>query len=192
MATVARRHEFCEAYATRHPAIGEVDQRGRWPDIWFGLIFLRENAPPAGPVTKPSFPVTKLSYDAIVVDIYQQEQGKMEIVTSQDQGATAHVVLKGRLDIVGAEVIALPLATLAGSKQGLILDMSGVSFVASIGLRHLVQTAKALSRRGGRLVLLNPSEMVAEVLTTSGLTDLLPIVRSDAEAAAALASLQRG
>ena len=116
----------------------------------------------------------------------------MEIVTSQDQGATARVTLTGRLDIVGAEVIALPLATLAGSKQGLILDMSGVSFVASIGLRHLVQTAKALSRRGGRLVLLNPSEMVAEVLTTSGLTDLLPIVRSDAEAAAALATLQRG
>jgi anti-anti-sigma regulatory factor len=49
-----------------------------------------------------------------------------------------------------------------------------------------VQTAKALSRRGGRLVLLNPTEMVAEVLITSGLTDLLPIVRSDAEAAAAL------
>jgi anti-anti-sigma factor len=116
----------------------------------------------------------------------------MEIVTSQDQGATARVALTGRLDIVGAEVIALPLATLAGSKQGLILDMSGVSFVASIGLRHLVQTAKALSRRGGRLVLLNPTEMVVEVLTTSGLTDLLPIVRSDAEAAAALGNLQRG
>ena len=127
-----------------------------------------------------------------VVDVCQQERGKMEIVTSQDQGATARVSLKGRLDIVGAEVIALPLATLAGSKQGLILDMSGVSFVASIGLRHLVQTAKALSRRGGRLVLLNPTEMVAEVLTTSGLTDLLPIVRSDAEAAAALGTLQRG
>ena len=116
----------------------------------------------------------------------------MEIVTSEDLGATARVALKGRLDIVGAEVIALPLATLAGSKQGLILDMSGVSFIASIAIRHLVQAAKALSRRGGRLVLLNPSEMVAEVLTTSGLTDLLPIVRSDAEAAAALGTLQRG
>jgi anti-sigma B factor antagonist len=122
----------------------------------------------------------------------QQEHGKMEIMTTEDQGATARVALKGRLDIVGAEVIALPLATLAGSKQGLILDMSGVSFVASIGLRHLVQTAKALSRRGGRLVLLNPTEMVVEVLTTSGLIDLLPIVRSDAEAAAALGTLQRG
>jgi anti-anti-sigma factor len=114
----------------------------------------------------------------------------MDIVTSEDQGATARVALTGRLDIVGSEIIALPLATLAGSKQGLIIDMSGVTFIASIGIRHLVSTAKALARRNGRLVLLNPSEMVAEVLTISGLTNLLPIVRSDSEALAALDTLQ--
>jgi anti-anti-sigma factor len=114
----------------------------------------------------------------------------MEIVTSEDRGATARVALTGRLDIVGAEVIALPLATLAGAKQGLILDMSGVSFIASIAIRHLVSAAKALSRRNGRLVLLNPSEMVAEVVTTAGLTSLLPIVRSDSEAFAALDALR--
>jgi anti-sigma B factor antagonist len=117
----------------------------------------------------------------------------MEIVTSEDRGTTARVALTGRLDIVGAEKIALPLATLAGAKQGLIVDMSGVSFIASIGIRHLVSAAKALSRRKGLLVLLNPTEMVAEVLTSSGLTNLLPIMRSDAEAAAALdAAVQRG
>src|ERR1700686_2286792 len=117
---------------------------------------------------------------------------KMEIVTSEDQGATARVALTGRLDIVGAEVIALPLATLAGVKRGLIIDMIGVSFIASIGIRHLVSAAKALSRRNGLLVLLNPTDMVTEVLTTSGLTDLLPIVRSDSEAMAALAAVQHG
>ena len=116
----------------------------------------------------------------------------MEIVTSEDRGTTARVTLTGRLDIAGAEVIALPLATLAGAKQGLILDMSGVTFIASIGIRHLVSAAKALSRRNGLLVLLNPTEMVADVLTTSGLTNLLPIVGSDSEAMAALEAVQRG
>jgi anti-anti-sigma factor len=116
----------------------------------------------------------------------------MEIVTSDAQGTTARIALAGRLDILGAEAIALPLATLAGAKQGLIVDMSGVSFIASIALRHLVSAAKALSRRNGRLVLLNPTEMVAEVLTMSGLTSLLPIVRSDSEAMAALETGQHG
>lgn len=97
-----------------------------------------------------------------------------------DAGSTATVTMVGRLDISGAEAVALPLATLSGSKSGLIIDMAGVTFVASIGLRHLVAAAKAVGRRGGRLVLLNPNAAVAEVITTSGLADLLLIERDGA------------
>ena len=110
----------------------------------------------------------------------------MQITIVDDTGNTAKVVLSGKLDISGAETIALPLATLAGSKSGILLDMAGVTFLASIGIRHLVTASKALMRRGGRLVLLNPTPMVTDVLTTSGVVELMTIARSDAEAAAAL------
>lgn len=96
-------------------------------------------------------------------------------IAIDDAGSTATVKLVGRLDITGAETVAIPLATLSGSKSGLFIDMSGVTFVASIGLRHLVSAAKAVGRRGGRMVLLNPNAAVVEVITTSGLTDLLHI-----------------
>lgn len=96
-------------------------------------------------------------------------------IAIEDSGSTAKVILNGRLDISGADVVALPLATLSGAKDTLQVDMSGVSFVASIGLRHLLAAAKSLGRRGGRLVLLNPNDAVREVITTSGLSDLLPI-----------------
>jgi len=114
----------------------------------------------------------------------------MQIVTAED-GPIARVTLSGKLDIAGAEVIALPLATLAGAKQGLIIDMSGVSFIASLGIRNLVFAARALSRRNGRLVLLNPVKLVAEVLQASGLTDLLPIVHSESEAVATVSRLSQ-
>ncbi len=110
----------------------------------------------------------------------------MQITILDDSGDTAKVVLNGKLDIVGADKIALPLATLAGGKRGILLDMTGVTFLASIGIRHLVMTSKALTRRGGRLVLLNPNPLVIDVLTTSGVVELMTIARSDAEAAAAL------
>ena len=110
----------------------------------------------------------------------------MQITIVDDAGPTPKVVLSGKLDIAGAETIALPLATLAGSKNGLLIDMAGVSFLASIGIRHLVAASKALGRRGGRLLLLNPSPMVTDVLTTSGVVELMPIVHSEAEAASAL------
>jgi anti-sigma B factor antagonist len=92
-----------------------------------------------------------------------------------DAGSAATIILNGRMDILGAEAVALPLATLSGSKNDLTVDMAGVSFIASIGLRHLVAAAKAIGRRGGRLVLLNPAAPVVDVITTSGLNELLPI-----------------
>jgi anti-anti-sigma factor len=110
----------------------------------------------------------------------------MQITIVDDAGNIAKVVLNGKLDISGAEKIALPLATLAGGKSGIVLDMTEVSFLASIGIRHLVLASKALARRGGRLVLLNPNPLVTDVLTTSGVVDLMAIAHSEAEAAAAL------
>jgi anti-anti-sigma factor len=99
-------------------------------------------------------------------------------IAINDAGSTATITMVGRLDISGAEAVALPLATLSGSKNGLYVDMAGVTFVASIGLRHLVSAAKAVGRRGGKLVVLNPTPAVAEVITTSGLSGLLQIERS--------------
>src|SRR5262249_125512 len=96
-------------------------------------------------------------------------------IAIDEAGQTATVVLNGRLDISGADVVALPLATLSGAKDSVVVDMAGVTFIASIGLRHLVSAAKALGRRGGSLLLINPAPVVVEVINTSGLNDLLPI-----------------
>ncbi len=98
-------------------------------------------------------------------------------IAIHDDGTAAIVTMVGRLDISGAEVVALPLATLSGSKSTLFVDMAGVTFIASIGLRHLVSAAKAVGRRGGRLIVLNPTAAVTEVITTSGLAGLLQIER---------------
>ena len=106
----------------------------------------------------------------------------MKITISDEVGATAKVGLVGKLDIAGAEVVALPLAALAGGKKSLVVDLSGVTFLASIGIRHLVLATKALARKGGKLVLVNPTDAVREVLVTSGVTDLMPIVATDSAA----------
>ena len=68
-----------------------------------------------------------------------------------------------------------------------IEQISYGDFIASIGIRQLVMAAKAVARGAGRLVLLAPSPAVTEALETSGLLDLLPIVRSEDEASSALA-----
>ena len=109
----------------------------------------------------------------------------MQITISDFDDAIKRVTLVGKLDIVGAEVIGLPLAAVAGSRGNIVIDMTGVDFIASIGIRHLVMAAKAVARGAGKLILLGPTPMVTEVLVVSGLEQLLPIVRSEDEVRAA-------
>lgn len=95
---------------------------------------------------------------------------------------TVKVVLNGRLDMAGSAKIDLPFSAAAGSNRYVLVDMSAVTFIASIGIRTLVLGAKTVQRRGGRLMLVSPQADVEEVLTTIGITDLLPIARNDEEA----------
>ena len=111
----------------------------------------------------------------------------MKISVSDFGSIGTKVTLVGKLDIAGAQVIDLPLATVAGQKRNVVIDMGGVDFIASIGIRHLVMAAKAVARGSARLVLLAPTPFVTEVLETAGLESILPIVHSDDEARTAFA-----
>ena len=90
------------------------------------------------------------------------------------------IVLDGRLDITGASDIDLQFNAIAGSHRGVVVDLASVSFLASIGIRTLLLGAKAVQRRGGHFILLNPLDVM-------GMTDLMPIYR-DNDAALAAAS----
>lgn len=97
------------------------------------------------------------------------------------------VNLSGALDIAGAGDIEVPMAVIGGSRTKVAVDFTGVSFLASIGIRVLVKTARAISNKGGRLVIVNPSEEARRVLTSTGIDAIIPIVSNEAEAVAKLA-----
>ena len=55
------------------------------------------------------------------------------------------------------------------------VDLSGVTFLASIGMRTLVSSARAQMNRGGAMALINPAPMVNQALIAAGLDSLIPI-----------------
>lgn len=87
------------------------------------------------------------------------------------------IQLDGRLDIPGTDAIATKLAALCASDaRRVIVDLSAVTFLSSIGIRALVSNAKAQQQRGGKLVLLVPlGSPVEETLTTTGIDALIPM-----------------
>jgi anti-anti-sigma factor len=109
------------------------------------------------------------------------------ISTEELPGGITKVVLEGNLGIEGAAAVDLQMNVIAGNRKAVLVDLQKVSFIGSMGLRSLVAPARAITRRGGKIVLFGPNESVEKVLKTSGIDTLIP-VHHDLESA--LAALQ--
>jgi anti-anti-sigma factor len=84
--------------------------------------------------------------------------------------------LVGTMDIEGTAAVDMKLTALTTTaKSFAILDMSGVDFVASLGLGTLVRVVQAATRRGGRVVLLSPQPAVARVLAMTRLDQIIRV-----------------
>lgn len=115
----------------------------------------------------------------------------MQISAEKLENNIIRVVLAGRMDIQGAQSIDLKFTSLTATHRALVLvDLTGVEFMASIGLRTLITSAKALTLRGGHLVLFNPQPNVSQVLNTSGVSSLIPVFDDLSEAIQKLVILE--
>ena len=98
------------------------------------------------------------------------------------------IVISGRLDIAGTDSVASKLEELtAAPKKGVVVDLSSLQFLASIGIRALITSAKAVQQRGGKMVLVvDDGSTVGMSLEATGVDELIPVFRnaSDAERAA--------
>lgn len=110
----------------------------------------------------------------------------MILSTEPMDGDITRVLLDGRLDIEGAAVIDLRMNVLAGSAKALLIDLSNVSFLGSMGLRSILVPAQTVRRRGGKVALLSPIPMVEAVLKTSNVDQVIPIFYELDAAVAAL------
>ena len=100
----------------------------------------------------------------------------MEIRYSELDNGIILIKLSGRLDIIGTDEIETKFTGYcAGEKVRVIVDLSGVDFLASIGIRLLMLTAKSVASRGGRMVILNPISGVQDVLELTGIPAIIPI-----------------
>ena len=97
--------------------------------------------------------------------------------------------LSGRLDILGvSEIEDQFTAHCSGENPRVIVDLTDVEFVASIGIRLLTLNAKSVMSRAGRMVLLNPTSDVRDVLELTGIPAIIPVYDEIESAEAVLRS----
>jgi anti-sigma B factor antagonist len=82
----------------------------------------------------------------------------------------------GRID--GDNALAMAEAikhAVANGRDQVFLDMSGVEYMNSAGLRELVKAFKLVQRVGGKLILVNPSDYVSKLIELVGLESIFEI-----------------
>jgi len=105
--------------------------------------------------------------------------------TTHEYKRVTVVTVKGRVDSATSGELEATLKRLAEKAQtNLILDLGGVEFLSSSGLRVLVTALKASRHAGGELVLARPAEQAADAISIAGL-DALFKTYPDREAAVA-------
>jgi anti-anti-sigma factor len=112
-------------------------------------------------------------------------------ISHTDVGEVRKIMITGRLDVDGTNSVASQLVELAqGPKKSVVVDLSSLKFLASIGIRALVTSAKEIKARGGKMVLVvNSSSTVMMSIKATGVDQLVPVFgnASEAEKAAAVA-----
>lgn len=111
----------------------------------------------------------------------------MDLITAEIAGPVSCVRLSGRLDAAAADQVGVRFtAATAALTRPAVVDLSEVDFVASMGLRLLISSARALSSKGHKMALFGATGMTRETLENAALDKLLPIVDTQDQALAAV------
>ena len=107
----------------------------------------------------------------------------MELKVINTDDVYTHLALSGKLDVMGVgEIENKFIGYTAARKKNALVDISGVTFMGSMGLRIFLSAARSLSLEKKLLILLYPQPLVNEVLEASGIQDAV-IIEHNAESA---------
>ena len=120
---------------------------------------------------------------------------QLDIQTAPRSGTTQRVALFGRLDTHSYPQLDAELAPLLDGGDppvmSLVLDLAGLNYISSAGIRSIFKARKALAARNGKLLVVNPQPQIQKVFDVVKAVPMSDIFTSVAEADAYLDMVQR-
>jgi anti-anti-sigma factor len=109
----------------------------------------------------------------------------MNIIVTEAKPGVRCISLKGRLDAPGVQAIEESFQAEVAAIPNLIVDMTWVPLISSIGVRLLVAAAQTQKKMGGKMVIVNPDNACRRVLKTTGIDQVVPVFERMEEATGA-------
>ena len=117
------------------------------------------------------------------------EDRDMEIKILRADDLVTVAALIGRLDLHGEHEITKAFKKdVIDRGKPVVIELSGVVFMSSVGIEMLILAAKELEEKGVRMVIAAPMNMVEKILRRTGVEEIIPIA-PDTEAALSLLGL---
>ncbi len=115
--------------------------------------------------------------------------GGSSSLTTERSGQTLIISAKGRIDGANAtEVQGVLSSAFEPGVKLMLLDLGGLTYISSAGLRVIMLTARTLDRSGAKFAVGSPAGPIREVFQISGFDQIIPIFDSQAEAIESLGS----
>ncbi len=106
----------------------------------------------------------------------------MEITTRKEKNS-AVVSVSGRIDAITAPDFEKSLEGLiAAGEKSILINLSGLGYISSAGLRSILSSAKKLKALSGEIMFTGLQGPVEEVFQISGFKSIFKIFSSEAEA----------
>lgn len=96
-------------------------------------------------------------------------------VSESTEGDIVVISIEGRLDTATSADFDFALEPHTDKATRMLVDLAGIQYVSSAGLRVFLMLAKKLQKTGGKLVLCNMSSSVREVFDIAGFSKILHI-----------------
>jgi len=104
------------------------------------------------------------------------KQRPFDVVIRNADNGVRHVSLHGELDLATVSRIEAQLPEAVSGAQCVVVDMSGLSFLDSTGIRFLFGLAATATAEGWKLRLVPGPPQVQDALRLVGLEDRLPFL----------------
>jgi anti-anti-sigma factor len=90
-------------------------------------------------------------------------------VQTEKKGNVAVVTVSGRIDSETAPSLDAELTKAVSGSSNLVLDLKGVDYMSSAGIRAVVKASQAAEQNGGAVKLASVPEMIQSIMYTVGL-----------------------
>jgi anti-sigma B factor antagonist len=112
---------------------------------------------------------------------------EIEVITLEND--VNCIRLSGRMDSAGVDRVEIKFTSaLVAPGRNAVVDLSAVSFLASMGIRMLITGARSLKAKGAKVVVFGATELVQGVLENVALDQIIPIASTQEQALEKLSS----